>query len=499
MQKNEVILISPGPTGFLLRNTLAASMSRGPRRLETPLNVLSLASVLKRAEYEVKLIDGSTDNIPRKLKECINDKTLFVGISSLTGYQIVFGIKAAGIVKRIAPDMPIIWGGLHPSVLPEETLQSRYVDMVCRGEGDITVVELARAMQKNLSLRNIKGISYKENGSIINNPPRELINMDELYTDYSLLNRANYDFSYLSYQSSRGCPHRCRFCEVGPVHGRKYRIRSIQKVVDDIEELVRTHNAKEINLIDENFFVNLNRAKEFADTLLRRKLNIRWRAMSRADYFRRTDLDFWKLMKEAGCRIILIGAESGSQKVLNDIRKDCTVEDIKNSASQLSKAKLAASIGFMCGLPNEGMDDMKMTMDLIDKITPLHKITINGIFLLSPLPMTDYYTIAKQRGTVFPDSLKSWSVFLWGSKRYLKWHPHKEFAFRLSIVSKWLVKPILANFSRAIKRMDIFMFLVYLCGLSCHYRWKHKFFAFPVDIYLLYIINKYIFKYMWWK
>ncbi len=513
MAKDEVILVQPGPTGFFLRgiyygdlvNSIAnrigkAFLKPSPKRVDTPLGILSVGTTLKNAGFKPRLIDGRYENIREKLKSYINNKTLFVGISSMTSYQIIFGLKTAKALRKIDPQIPIAWGGLHPTVLPEETLRtSSYVDIVCKGEGEITAVELAEALRENRSLEGIAGLAYKdEDGNIINNRNREFGDFAEMSpVDYSLLDPLVYDFSYISYQSSRGCPHRCKFCEVGPIHNRRYRKRSVQTIIKDIEDILKNFPVKEINMIDENFFVNLKEAREFANTVIEKRMNFKWRVMCRADYFRRTDAEFWRFMAKAGCDAIAVGGESGSQRSLDHMKKDYKVSDLINSASQLEKAGIDNSYSFICGLPEEKKEDMKQTVELVDyMLNNFKRFSLFEILVFMPLPMTPYYEELKNR-CIFPSRLEDWGSFIWGNKRYHEWHPLHEYVFRLSLVSKWTSRLSALKILRSFKSFNIFLFLMYLCGYISHYRWRHKFFAFPVDIYMQYCLNKYIFKCLW--
>ena len=402
------------------------------------------------------------------------------------------------MIRKIDPRIPIAWGGLHPTVLPEGTLKNEYVDIACVGEGDKTVVDLALALKNNLPLETVKGIAYKEKGQIHVTPKQDFINMDELEYDYSMLNPKIVDMSLISYQTSRGCPNRCKFCEVGPMHGRRYRIRNIEKVVDDIEIVSREYNTKRIDFVDENFFTTVSRGKRYAELIAKKNIRFIWHVQARADFFRKTDVSFWKQMKQAGCDFVLLGGESGSQKMLNSMRKDITVEDIFNAADQLSRANITGSYGFMSGIPEETMEDIKKTMKVANRLQQYKHIYLNGIFLLAVFPNTDYYFELQKKGVKFPERLKDWGSFLWGSKKYIKWHPHYEFAFRLTQVAKWTSKVPLSKVFKQLLRLDIPFFLFYLCGFISYYRWKHSFYAFPIDIYVQYWISKYVIKYLWW-
>ncbi len=512
--KNEVVLVSPGQKSFFLRGvffndftnkvvskTMKTFIKDKPKRTDTPLNILTVGTALKNAGFVPRLIDGRYEDIREKLKVYVNERTLFVGISTMTCYQIIFGLKSAQIVRKMNSKIPLVWGGMHPTVLPEETLRtSDYVDIVCKGEGEVTVVELAEALKEGRPLKDIAGIVYKDkNGGVINNRDREFIDFEKLPPlDYGLLDPSVYNLHFLSYQSSRGCPHRCKFCEVGPIHNRRYRARSIETVFKDIEAIVKKYSTRTINIIDENFFVNLNNAKKFANMVLEKGLKFKWRAWCRADYFRRADAEFWRLMKRAGLKDLEIGAESGSQKTLDNIGKDYKVDDILNAVRQLDEVGVTAKFSFMCGLPDEEKDDMEKTVRMIDYLNNDFKDNcITQLFLYMPLPMTAFYNELKRKGCVFPNRLKDWGSFLFGDKKFNRWHPWHEYAFRLALVARWVKRPPLSKIFIPLKQLDAFVSLLFLCGYISHYRWRNKFFGFPLDIYTQSGINKYIFKYLW--
>ncbi|MBF0473301.1 MAG: cobalamin B12-binding domain-containing protein [Nitrospirae bacterium] len=163
--KNEVILINPSPEGFIFKGiplnsylyTKVRAIYKAVRKPNakltfiSPLNVLSIGTALKAAGYKPIIIDGTAEDVRDKIRIHLDENTLFVGISAMTGSQITFGLKSAKFVRNINPNIPLVWGGLHPTVLPEETLStSKYADIVCIGEGEITIVELANALQIRL-------------------------------------------------------------------------------------------------------------------------------------------------------------------------------------------------------------------------------------------------------------------------------------------------------------------------------------------------------------
>lgn len=494
MIRDEVILVYPG-------FNRSRFLHNKPRRTEIPMGILSVGSALKEAGFKPRLVDGRYENTRKKMRGYVNEKTLFVGISSMTCNQITFGIDAAKASRKINPYIPIVWGGMHPTVLPEETLKTcEYSDIVCRKEGEASGVELAKALQRGDSLEGIEGLSYKDkDGSIIHNPDRPFLDFDKLpIPDYGLLDKNVYDLSYLSYQGSRGCPHRCKFCEVGPIHNRRYRARRVETILADLEDILKRYPVRDINFLDENVFVDLDNARSFANGILERGMNFEWRAFCRADYFRKTDIGFWRLMKRAGCGIVNIGGESGSQKTLDNMRKDYKVEDIINAAAQLEEASLDNSFSFICGLPDETLEDIDETVGLVDRLLrDFKRVNIFEILVYMPLPETPFYEEVKAKGCAFPHRLEDWGTFLWGGKSFARWHPHHEHVFRLALISKWTKKIPAWKIWRSLRRLNPAASLMYLCGYVSYYRWRYKFFKWPLDIYMQYWLNRFVFKSLW--
>lgn len=189
---------------------------------QTPLNLLCLASVLEQEDISCKLIDmpvikSDEETLIRSdIKNCI-----YVGISAMTGTQILNGIKISKIIREYEPDIPIIWGGVHPTLFPEQTIQNYYIDYVVRGEGEYTLAELIKTLDNSNELKEVKGITYMRDGNIISTPDRGFCNMEELHMPaWDMINVEDYakPYNYLNAKrvlpihASRGCPYSCGFC-----------------------------------------------------------------------------------------------------------------------------------------------------------------------------------------------------------------------------------------------------------------------------------------------
>ena len=165
-----VLLVNPG---------MGPSLSQFARRPKLPNNILLVGTALHHAGYKVKLIDQAMEEEwKHTLLKVLQEDVICIGISSTTGNQISYGLEIAKFI-RTHSDRPIVWGGIHPTLLPEQTLENEFVDIVVRGEGEETIVELTNALQDDKSLNGISGVSYKENGRIVHNPDRAFLDLKE--------------------------------------------------------------------------------------------------------------------------------------------------------------------------------------------------------------------------------------------------------------------------------------------------------------------------------
>src|SRR3989339_1298868 len=250
-----------------------ASKSRG---FAFPIGLLYVAQSLIKTDIDVSFVHLGIDSV----KNIKLENYLFVGISMLTSKMILDGLHVAKLVKNYNKNIPIVLGGVHPSLLPEESLQNELVDIVVIGEGEKTVQELAVCLQNKGDLSKINGIAFKDNtGKIVVNPPRDFIDMNELDFDlpYHLLGN-NISLSYeLPLHTSRGCPYKCSFCYSPAFHKRKYRCKSAERVVEEIEYLYKKYNIKRFDAgYEDEFFLDVNRTYKIFSTILKKGLKIRW-------------------------------------------------------------------------------------------------------------------------------------------------------------------------------------------------------------------------------
>ena len=380
---------------------------------QAPLGICYLAAVLKKNKIPVSIIDAEAENLSYGgiLKRIKIFRCNFVGITSTT---VAFS-KALELAKKIKysnKDIFTAIGGPHVSALPQETLEHNCFDVGVIGEGEYTFLELVQALSNKKNYENIKGLVIKKNGKIIKTKSREPIeNLDELpyparelLPDKNLYNPPPMNYlkkPVLSIVTSRGCPNKCTFCDHG-VFGYKFRGHSAKRIVEEIKMLIRDYNAKEISIVDDNFTVDKKRVFEFCRLLKQNKINIPWNARVSENTVTKKML---KSMKETGCWYIEIGIETGSPRVLKDLKKETTLEKIADIVKYANKIGFEVKGFFIIGTPTDTKESIEQTIKFAKKI-PLTDI-VTTIF--TPFPNTEAYSQSKKYGKILHNS--DWAKF----------------------------------------------------------------------------------------
>lgn len=384
-----------------------------------PIGLLSIAAIPHSQGYKVKIIDQRVDaNWKQTLINSLKNNPLCVGLTCMTGKQIFYALEASKIVKKHST-VPVIFGGVHATLLPEQTLENKYVDLIVLREGEITFAELVDALEKNEPLRKIKGIYYKQDGKIIKNVERDFIkNLDELpELPYELVNISDYsslniEGTSLDFVSSRGCPFACSFCYNCHFNKRTWRAFSAKEVVKRLKNLVKKYKIKTIYFQDDNFCADLNRLKEILQGIIRENLNIKWGTLGlRVDTAKKMDEEILCLMEKSGCVNVDIGAESGSKRILELIDKKITVKDLLEVNKKLSKYPFIIKYSFIVGFPTETNKEMFSTIKIALRIVKENKNGYTPVFVYTPYPGSPMYEFAINHGFVPPKNLEEWSKF----------------------------------------------------------------------------------------
>ncbi|MBU1743022.1 MAG: B12-binding domain-containing radical SAM protein [Proteobacteria bacterium] len=396
-----------------------------------PLSLVSVSSYLVEAGIEVEIIDQRiVRNWRRSVTEALARTPICVGISSMTGVQIKFGLDAARLVKRISPNLPVVWGGAHPTVLPEQTLENSAVDIVVHGEGERSFSDLVMALSRGEDLSGVRGISYRTNGRTVTTEPQELLDMNQFPPlPYHLVDMEAYFTTHIGGQRSlmlipdRGCSYRCTFCSCPSFHRFMVRTTQAPRVFEEIVRMVDL-GAELVDLGSENFFESRARVEELCEQLFARGVEVGLKAQCRVNYVDKWPPEFLKKLRRAGFVGFQLGAESGSNRVLRKVlKKGISVEQIKRVNLKLKDAGIAPYYSFFIGSPGETLEEVEETIDLAIQLcrdNPQARTTNLQLFL--PIPGTKLFDQAVARGFVPPDNLAGWSDFYsitypWLSKR----------------------------------------------------------------------------------
>ena len=334
------------------------------------------------------------------------DEFDFIGITSTT-VTINAAIRTAEACRSLFPKAKIVFGGVHPSVLPEEVLSHVCVDYVVRNEGEIPMVELVSGKPAE----QIRNLSFRKDGKIIHNPSQELIkNLDDIpFPAYDLMPVRKYYPAVGSYKrlpalsviATRGCPGQCTFCF--KVFGRTLRTRSAKNIFDEVVYLHKTYGIEEIAFYDDTFTSFRENAKAFCRLLLESGLNISWSCFSRVDCIDRETL---LLMKKSGCHQILYGVESADKAVLQNIRKGIDLEKVKAAVKMTKEIGISPRCSFMIGNPGETAETIEKTIRFAVELDPdlaMFNITV-------PFPGTKMFEWAKENSLLLSENWDDYNL-----------------------------------------------------------------------------------------
>lgn len=391
-----------------------------------PLGIAWLAAVLRENGFkEVSLIDSVINKYSNKeiIDTLKNQGPDIIGLSFGTQNRFL-AFDSAREIRKNFPKVPIVVGGPHPTLTADDILRNvPEIDLVIRGEGERSFLDLIRTIDKKEDLGCVKGLSFRnKNGQVIHNPSQEPIqDLDKLpMPARDLLPIDNYqqkipllDKICTNLITSRGCPYNCVYCSTSEQWGHKIRHRSPKNVVDEIEWLMKTYKLDGVGFFDDVFTMDKNRVIAICQEIIRRKLNIYWWCEARANTIDREVIGW---MKKSGCVHIAMAIESGSNRILKNIRKAITVEQGVEAAKIIKEAGIKLRVFFMHGLPGEEYEDIKKTVFLSRYLK--HKIGVDEATqsLTVIYPGTELERLAKQIGTL-PKNF-SWAEYFEEKRSY---------------------------------------------------------------------------------
>ncbi|WP_460126286.1 B12-binding domain-containing radical SAM protein [Stetteria hydrogenophila] len=371
-----------------------------------PLGLASIAAVLEGEGHKVKIIDTPTleMDVDEWLREVKSWSPDVVGISMQTP-TAPRGYKAAKLLKEeLGDDLIVVAGGTHPTSMYEEALKNG-VDVVVRGEGEYTTLELLETLEKHgldeEALRRVKGIAFRgRDGRVVVTPPRPFIeNLDELpWPARHLLPMDKYTLfgkpiRIAHVMASRGCPYGCMYCITSYFWGRRIRFRSPENVAAEVEFLVDKYKVKQVVFSDDELTVNRRFIYGFVKEMKERGLDIQFACGSRVDHVNR---DVLKFLYDNGCVAVYFGVESASQETLDRIGKKIKVEQARRVFRWVKELKGFATASFILGFPWETIEDMKRTVDFAIELDPAYA----QFTVLTPYPGTPLFSYAARHNLI---------------------------------------------------------------------------------------------------
>jgi anaerobic magnesium-protoporphyrin IX monomethyl ester cyclase len=453
-----------------------------------PLGILAVATPLLRNGYEVKLIDSTiTPNYKQTVLEEVKD-ALCLAISLVTGPMIRETVEIAQAVKAWNPNFPVILGGWHPSLLPKQTLEAPFIDIVVRGQGEDSLLELVQHLENRAAIDLIPGIGFKRNQKLIFTTERPLKPIVDLPPKaYHIADFDAYQRScgrrWAMYISSLACPFNCSYCTNAGVYGRKWNALPPEQFVEETVDLSRRYGLEMLWIVDDNFLVDLDRARGIAEGLVRVGADFKWSIQATTNLTARLSTEDLKLLRRSGLHQICQGVDSGSEKILKLMNK--TFQDfdsIYESASRCLGAGIRPSFNIIFAYPGEGTKERRETIDFMMDVCRRFPGAEFWTNIFTPYPGSPIMEHADELGIRVPSSFEGWADFF---PRYtvLPWLSGSEHK-RLQVMREYLRiafdrVPIAVDTRKRSTR-----FIQKVISLPARWRLDHDIYRAPVELWL---------------
>jgi radical SAM superfamily enzyme YgiQ (UPF0313 family) len=401
--------------------------------LGAPACLLSLASPLLQSGFEVTIIDAAIE--PNWLNVVLRElrDALCLGISVLTGPMIRGAIRMAKAAKKEVPRVPVIFGGWHPSLLPGQTLQETFVDAIVRGQGELTLLEIAENLAAGKSFHGIQGVSSKQFGLPQHAPERRVALLDDL--PMPAFEMANFD-AYervsgerkLAYATSVGCPYACNYCTDMVFYKRRFNALEATRVVEEVTNLVARYRIEEVAMLDSNLPVDWRRAREIARGFLDARSKFRWTFQASTDFLCRMSDDDVQLLGESGVSHMGFGTESTSASVLKLMNKrHQRVDEMYETARKAAIGGIHVTFNLIFGYPGETEADRVETLRTMSDIARQFWNVSFSPNIFTPYPGIPIWGQLREMGMREPQSLEEWAELPLG-RNMLPWLQGKELA-----------------------------------------------------------------------
>lgn len=409
---------SPGPAGRIVLVNPRGYRFIGDSSL--PLALIYSAIHLHR-EYQVVIIDlRFTVDWRRRLRHELALAPVGVAITSMTGKQIASALEVSRFVKKHSR-VPVIWGGIHPTLIPQTTIAHPDVDLVVCGEGEETFRDLIGALARGEPVQGIPGVWSKAKGAVVPGGRRAFIDLDALpEIPYELVDLERHIADgprgrTISLVTSRGCPEACRFCYNTAASDRRWRGFKPERVLAEIAFFVEKYRVRHVLIHDDNFFVDLQRVQAVAEGILSRGWGITWEVIGvHPRIMAQVSETEWAFLETSGLTGIAVGAESGRQETIDFIAKNYRVEDLIAGNRRLARTGIVPTYCFISGWPGETVDQVRQIVELMFALKRDNPHTVYGtIRPLIVYPGTGMFDYALAHGYVPPARLEDWAGFAW--------------------------------------------------------------------------------------
>lgn len=362
---------------------------------QPPMGLALIAAVLERAGYPVTVVDANALNLRlESITPLLKDADV-IGLTAMTP-SINIALATARHLKKAYPTLPIILGGTHATLLPEETLAAApEIDIIVRGEGEETILKILPALENRQPLSGIAGITYRKDSKIVSNrASSKAISLDSLpFLAYHLLPWQKYKphpphgraLPFAVIITSRGCPYHCAYCSK-PIFGRTFRAQTPKRVVDEIAYYQEKFGIKEMAFYDDVFTLDKKRAHGIADEIIKRGLKLHWSCETRVNL---VDKELLRHLKQAGCYSVSYGIESGSPEILKAIDKGITLEQVAEAVRWTHEVGLQTIGYFMIGSPGETTETIRQTIRLAKQL----QLDFAQFAVTTPFPGTKLYDL----------------------------------------------------------------------------------------------------------
>jgi radical SAM superfamily enzyme YgiQ (UPF0313 family) len=424
------------------------SASSKPR---IPNSILQVAASIQ-GKHNYIIVDGNLETDPlKKILSYFQKNAIDVfGCTVMPGPQLKQAIPVSKQLKKLYPDLTTIWGGYFPSNQPEATLRSGYVDYIVDGMGDVCFPKLLDAMENKSPVEEIPKLVFMKDNRLVKTSKDPIYHPDDLpvlpyrelqkfYPVKKYLGKTYLGTETIAYHSSFGCPFTCSFCGIVPIYNGRWKGKSAQGIYSDIKFIKENYGGNAIEFHDNNFFVSEKRTVEFSKLI--KEQNMTWWGEARIDTMDKYKDESLQLIREAGCKMIFFGAETGSDEVLKRMDKGGTQtgEQVLRFAERISRFEIIPEYSFVLGLPGKNEDEVNRQIDddiaFIKQVKKINPKTEIIIYVYSPVPTrgSELYNDISASGFLFPATLEDWISPSW-----------EKFDLRKSPLTPWL-KPYMID------------------------------------------------------